>query len=292
MKIVYVLNYDGDRVTGLWSESRRIWLNAGPVSSDIEHCILRGAAPDSEQAKRIADFMNAPDAEELRDYAMADVCLPVYPPKLVCLGKSYADHAKEFDGSQAAEPAIFLKATSAITSSYDEVLYPPGCNKLDYEVELAVIIKSHLRNATAEQARDAIAAYTLMCDDSERANQLEHGGQWTKGKSYDTFAPFGPCLITADELADAADIPLELSVNGEPRQRGNTSDLIMSVPELVAYVSRFMTLWPGDVIATGTPGGVGMGMQPPQFLKAGDVVEWGSPVFGYARQTVVNDSEE
>jgi 2,4-diketo-3-deoxy-L-fuconate hydrolase len=170
-------------------------------------------------------------------------------------------------------------------------LYPPGCDKLDYEIELAVVIKEMLKNASPEEAARAISGYTLMCDYSERANQLEHGGQWTKGKSYDSFAPMGPTFISADELGDGAGIPLELRVNGEVRQSGNTDGLIWPVPRLIAYVSRFMTLWPGDVVSTGTPGGVGMGMKPPVYLKPGDVVEWGSPAFGFASQAVVIDDE-
>ncbi len=292
MKLRFVIDKDGERITTLWSEQRQAWLNATEMTEDVEFYLTDEATPGCAARRRIEAFTASAGAEAVEDYLMLDMALPSYPSKLICLGKSYADHAKEFDGAEVKEPAIFMKAVSSITSCDDEVLNPPGCVKLDYEVELAVLIGELLKNATVEQARKAICGYTLMCDYSERANQLEHGGQWTKGKSYDTFAPVGPCLITKDELGDGGNIPLELKVNGELRQQGNTNDLMMSVPELVAYVSRFMTLWPGDVIATGTPGGVGMGMQPPQFLKAGDVVEWGSPVFGYARQTVVNDSEE
>ena len=154
------------------------------------------------------------------------------------------------------------------------------------------MIKNVLKNASPEEAARAISGYTLMCDYSERANQLEHGGQWTKGKSYDSFAPMGPTFISAEELGDGSGIPLELKVNGEVRQQGNTDGLIWPVPRLIAYISRFMTLWPGDVVSTGTPGGVGMGMNPPGYLKPGDVVEWGSPAFGYASQAVVIDDEE
>ncbi len=292
MKLRFVIDREGERITTLWSESRQAWLNANEMLEDVEYCLTDEPAPGCAARRRIEAFADSPTAQAVDDFAMLDMALPSYPSKLVCLGKSYADHAKEFDGTEVKEPAVFMKAVSAITSCDDDVLIPPGCSKLDYEVELAVVLGDYLKNATAEQAREAICGYTLMCDYSERANQLEHGGQWTKGKSYDTFAPLGPCFITKEALGDGGNIPLELKVNGELRQQGNTDDLIMSVPELVAYVSRFMTLWPGDVIATGTPGGVGMGMQPPQFLKAGDVVEWGSPLFGYACQTVVNDSEE
>lgn len=276
----------------LWSESRGEYLVADSVLAEVDACICGEKDSCEEEMKRVMEFLNHAAAKAVEPDWMIDTALPCFPSKLVCLGKSYADHAKEFDGASVQEPAIFLKSPSAITSCSDVVLYPPGCGRLDYEIELAVVIKEVLKNASPEEAAQAISGYTLMCDYSERANQLEHGGQWTKGKSYDSFAPMGPTFISADELGDGSGIPLELKVNGEVRQRGNTDGLIWPVPRLIAYVSRFMTLWPGDVVSTGTPGGVGMGMNPPAYLKPGDVVEWGSPAFGYASQTVVVDDEQ
>lgn len=278
-------------MVALWSEARGEYLAADAVFADVEACICGEESPSGEERKRIAAFLANPGSKAVDPEWTIDTSLPCSPSKLVCLGKSYADHAREFDGATMEEPAIFLKATSAITSCSDVVLYPPGCSKLDYEIELAVVIGGVLKNATPEQAAAAISGYTLMCDYSERANQLEHGGQWTKGKSYDSFAPMGPTFISADELGDGSGIPLELKVNGEVRQQGNTDGLIWPVPQLLAYISRFMTLWPGDVVSTGTPGGVAMGMTPPRFLAPGDEVEWGSPAFGYASQTVVVDDE-
>ena len=259
--------------------------------AEVDACICGETGSCGEEIKRIAAFLDNTAAKAVDPEWTIDTALPCSPSKLVCLGKSYVDHAKEFDGDSVQEPAVFLKSPSAITSCSDVVLYPPGCDKLDYEIELAVVIKEVLKNASPEEAARAISGYTLMCDYSERANQLEHGGQWTKGKSYDSFAPMGPTFISADELGDGAGIPLELKVNGEVRQSGNTDGLIWPVPRLIAYVSRFMTLWPGDVVSTGTPGGVGMGMKPPVYLKPGDVVEWGSPAFGFASQAVVIDDE-
>lgn len=275
----------------LWSESRRQYLVADSVVDDVVSCICEDTDSCAKEMKRIAKFLDHPAAKAVDPEWMVDSALPCSPSKLVCLGKSYADHAKEFDGASVQEPSIFLKSTSAITSCSDVVLYPPGCDKLDYEIELAVVIKGMLKNATPEEAARAISGYTLMCDYSERDYQLEHGGQWTKGKSYDSFAPIGPTFISVDEVGDGSGVPLELKVNGEVRQQGNTDGLIWPVPRLISYISRFMTLWPGDVVSTGTPGGVGMGMKPPVFLKPGDVVEWGSPAFGYASQVVVDDEE-
>jgi 2-keto-4-pentenoate hydratase/2-oxohepta-3-ene-1,7-dioic acid hydratase in catechol pathway len=212
--------------------------------------------------------------------------LHVQPCTLACLGKCYADHAKEFSGDTPTEPSLFLKATSAISSDLSYVLNPEGATKLDYEVELAVIIGDTLHRATEAEARRAIVGYTLMCDYSERSYQLEHGGQWTKGKSYDTFAPFGPIFVTKDEIPNPDNLELELKVNGEIRQKASTSQLIMPVAQLVAYVSQFMTLNPGDVVSTGTPGGVALGMNPPQYLKPGDVVEFSCPAIGTVTQVV------
>ena len=292
MKIRFYLNDQAERIMALWSESRGEYLVADSVFAEVDACICGETDSSGEEMKRIAAFLDNPAAKAVDPDWMIDTALPCSPSKLVCLGKSYADHAKEFDGDPVQEPAIFLKSPSAITSCSDVVLYPPGCDKMDYEFELAVVIKNVLKNASPEEAALAISGYTLMCDYSERANQLEHGGQWTKGKSYDSFAPMGPTFISAEELGDGSGIPLELKVNGEVRQQGNTDGLIWPVPRLIAYISRFMTLWPGDVVSTGTPGGVGMGMNPPGYLKPGDVVEWGSPAFGYASQAVVIDDEE
>jgi 2,4-diketo-3-deoxy-L-fuconate hydrolase len=209
------------------------------------------------------------------------------PSKLVCVGKNYADHAKEFGGGVPDEPVLFMKATTACCGPFDDVILPTGCKKLDYEVELAVVIGKTTRNVREDDAIGCIAGYTVMCDYSERAWQKEHSGQWVKGKSYDTFAPLGPSLTTIDDLLDPQSLYLWAKVNGEKRQNGWSGNMLFSVAYLVSYISKFMTLLPGDVIATGTPAGVGMGMTPPRFLSAGDQVELGIEGIGVMRQRVI-----
>lgn len=209
------------------------------------------------------------------------------PSKLVCVGKNYADHAKEFGGEVPEEPVLFMKSTTACCGPHDDVILPLGCEKLDYEVELAVIMGRTCRNIAEKDSIDYIAGYTVMCDYSERAWQKEHSGQWVKGKSSDTFAPLGPCLVTKDELDDPASLCLWTKVNGEKRQNGWSGDMMFPVPFLVSYISKFMTLLPGDVIATGTPAGVGMGFSPPRFLSAGDQVELGIEGIGSMCQRVI-----
>ncbi len=212
------------------------------------------------------------------------------PSKIVCVGKNYADHAREFGGGVPDEPVLFMKASTACCGPNDDVIIPPGCEKLDYEVELAVIIGKTCRHISEHDAAKYIAGYTIMCDYSERAWQKEHSGQWVKGKSSDTFAPMGPCMVTADELADSASLSLWTKVNGETRQNGWSGDMMFTVPYLVSYISRFMTLLPGDVIATGTPAGVGMGFSPPRYLSAGDQVEQGIEGIGSMCQRVIPDA--
>ena len=210
------------------------------------------------------------------------------PSKIVCIGLNYRDHAAESGMPLPSEPVIFFKATTAIAGPADDVRIPCGATKLDWEVELAVVIGRRASNVAPAAAPAHIAGYLLHNDYSERSFQLERGGQWVKGKSADTFAPLGPWLLTADEMASATALPMWLTVNGERRQSGTTADMIFDVPTLVAYVSEFMTLLPGDVISTGTPAGVGLGMKPePRYLVAGDVVELGIERLGTQRQRVI-----
>lgn len=209
------------------------------------------------------------------------------PSKIVCVGKNYPEHAKEFGEDIPDQPVLFLKATSAWSGPYDDVLIPRGAGKLDYEVELAVVIGRTASYVPERNALDCVAGYSVFCDYSERAFQKDMGGQWTKGKSADSFAPMGPWLVTADEVADPQALRLACEVNGELRQNGWTGDMIFGVGSLVSYISRFMTLMPGDVVATGTPGGVGMGMDPPRFLHPGDLVECSIEGLGLLRQRVV-----
>ncbi|MCX6873559.1 MAG: fumarylacetoacetate hydrolase family protein [Verrucomicrobia bacterium] len=209
------------------------------------------------------------------------------PPKLVCVGKNYLDHAKELGEGIPTEPTLFMKATSAWSGPYDEVMIPRGATKLDYEVELAVVIGRTTADVDEREALARVAGYATFCDFSERAFQKDMGGQWTKGKSADTFAPMGPWLVTADEVPDPQGLRLWCKVNGEVRQNSWTGDMMHPVRRLVSYISRFMTLLPGDVIATGTPGGVAMGMTPPRYLQAGDLVECGVEGLGELSQRVV-----
>ena len=212
------------------------------------------------------------------------------PSKLVCVGKNYADHAKEFGGGVPDEPVLFMKATTACCGPFDDVILPTGSKKLDYEVELAIIIGKTARNVREDESIGYIAGYTILCDYSERAWQKEHSGQWVKGKSSDTFAPFGPYLVTTDELTEPQSLCLWTKVNGEKRQNGWSGDMMFGVAHLVSYISKFMTLLPGDIIATGTPAGVGMGMTPPRFLSAGDQVELGIEGIGTMRQRVIPEA--
>jgi 2-keto-4-pentenoate hydratase/2-oxohepta-3-ene-1,7-dioic acid hydratase in catechol pathway len=209
------------------------------------------------------------------------------PSKIVCIGLNYADHARETGQKIPDEPILFFKATTALCGPDDDLVLPRGSVKTDWEVELAVVIGRRARYVAREDALAHVAGYALHNDYSERQDQLERLGQWSKGKSHDTYAPLGPFLATPDELADVQDLPMWLTVNGETRQKSRTKQMVYDVPTLVSYISRFMTLLPGDVISTGTPPGVGHGQSPPVYLKAGDVVELGIEGLGRQRQRVV-----
>ena len=207
--------------------------------------------------------------------------------KLVCIGLNYADHAKESGAPVPEEPVIFMKATSSICGPNDPIEIPRGSEKTDWEVELGVVIGRHAKYVEERDALDYVAGYCVVNDVSERRYQLEGTGQWVKGKSHDSFAPIGPWMVTRDEIADAQKLDLWLEVNGHRYQNGNTRTMIFTVPVLVAYVSRFMSLQPGDIISTGTPPGVGLGLKPPTYLKTGDVVTLGVQGLGEQRQECV-----
>lgn len=209
--------------------------------------------------------------------------------KFICIGLNYADHAAESGMDVPPEPVIFMKATSAICGPNDPIVIPRGSRKTDWEVELAVIIGKRAKYVTEAEAMSHVAGFAVTNDVSERAFQTERAGQWTKGKSCDNFGQIGPWLVTPDEIADPQDLPMWLKVNGETMQDGSTRTMVYQVPFLIHYLSQFMTLHPGDVISTGTPPGVGMGMRPQRFLKAGDVVELGIEGLGSQRQQVVAD---
>lgn len=207
--------------------------------------------------------------------------------KLIGIGLNYSDHAAETGLPVPEEPIVFLKATTAISGPYDPVISPPGATKLDWEVELGIVIGSEASQIPEAEAFDHIAGYCVVNDVSERAFQMERNGQWTKGKSADTFAPIGPWLVTRDEVPDPEALSLWLEVDGRRYQDGNTRTLIFGVAEVVSYLSRFMRLLPGDIIATGTPPGVGMGQKPPVFLQPGNVMRLGIEGLGEQRQTVL-----
>ncbi|MBC56057.1 MAG: 2-hydroxyhepta-2,4-diene-1,7-dioate isomerase [Confluentimicrobium sp.] len=209
--------------------------------------------------------------------------------KFIGIGLNYSDHAAEAGMDIPAEPIVFLKATSSLSGPHDPIRLPRGSVKTDWEVELGVVIGKPAKYVSAEEALDHVAGYMVVNDVSERAFQIERGGQWTKGKSCDSFGPCGPWLVTPDEAGEIAALDLSLSVNGARMQQGSAANMIFSVARIISYLSQMMTLHPGDIIATGTPAGVGMGMVPPRVLKPGDVVELSISGLGTQRQEVVPD---
>ncbi len=206
------------------------------------------------------------------------------PSKIICIGLNYSDHATESNMQLPTEPIIFFKSTTAICGPHDKVIIPKGSEKTDWEVELAVVIGKKASYVEESEAMDFVAGYLLHNDISERAFQLERQGQWVKGKSADTFAPLGPFLATSDEIPDPHNLDVWLKVNGELLQSSNTRNLVFNIPHLVSYISQFMTLLPGDVISTGTPAGVGLGLKPPRYLASGDVMELGIDGLGVQQQ--------
>jgi 2-keto-4-pentenoate hydratase/2-oxohepta-3-ene-1,7-dioic acid hydratase in catechol pathway len=208
------------------------------------------------------------------------------PSKIVCVGLNYADHAKETKADPPKEPVLFMKSTTALCGPFDNIIIPKNSIKTDWEVELAVVIGKKASYVEESEAADHIAGYCLHNDVSEREFQIERSGTWDKGKGCDTFAPMGPWLVTPDEIADINNLRLWLRLNGKLMQDGTTANLIFKIPFLISYISQFMTLLPGDIISTGTPAGVGLGMNPPMYLKPGDVVELGIDGLGTASQEV------
>lgn len=278
--------------------------------------LLRYGAPGAEKPgllhrdgtlRDLSDFIDdlagaALSPESLAGLAEVDAdSLPVVegnprlgPPiagtgKFICIGLNYADHAAESGLDVPPEPVIFMKASSAICGPNDPIVIPRGSTKTDWEVELAVIIGKPAKYVSEAEAMDYVAGYAITNDVSERAFQTERAGQWTKGKSCDNFGQIGPWLVTQDEVPDPQSLAMWLKVNGETMQDGSSSTMVYGVAHLVHYLSQFMTLHPGDVISTGTPPGVGLGMTPPRYLKAGDVVELGIAGLGLQRQDVIAD---
>jgi 2,4-didehydro-3-deoxy-L-rhamnonate hydrolase len=239
---------------------------------------------------RLADFVKNNDLPEIKD-EMRLGCPISRPSKIVCIGLNYADHAKETNAVPPGEPVIFLKSTTAIVGPNDDIIIPRDSKKTDWEVELVVVIGKKASYVNEVEAMDYVAGYALHNDISEREFQLERGGTWDKGKGCDTFAPIGPFLATGDEIGDPHNLRLWLKVNGEMMQDGTTANFIFNIPFVIAYISRFMTLLPGDIISTGTPAGVGLGMKPPLYLKAGDVIELGIDGLGSSTQNLIAYAE-
>ena len=246
---------------------------------------------ESDGMNRLASFVKENELKEINgDLQFA----PPFarPSKILCIGLNYAEHAKETGATPPAEPVIFMKSTTALVGPNDNIIIPKNSVKTDWEVELAVVISKKASYVSEETAMDYVSGYCLHNDVSEREFQIERGGTWDKGKGCDTFAPMGPYLVTPDEIKDVNNLRLWLNVNGQKMQDGSTSTLIFKIPFIVSYVSQFMTLLPGDVISTGTPAGVGLGMNPQVYLKPGDVVELGIDGLGEAKQNVVAYSEK
>lgn len=236
---------------------------------------------------RLEEFVKANEGNLIPVPADTRLGSPIArPSKILCIGLNYRDHAAETGAKIPEEPIIFMKSTTSLIGPNDDVVIPKKSTKTDWEVEFGIVISKRASYVSESEALDYVAGYVLHNDVSEREFQLERGGTWDKGKGCDTFAPMGPFLTTKDEVVDINNVRLWLTVNGKTYQDGNTRDLIFGVPHIISYVSQFMTLLPGDVISTGTPAGVGLGLNPPVYLKPGDVVELGADGLGVARQTV------
>lgn len=258
-------------------------LDVGGFGEDWDEAFFASDGPRRLQEWLDAHETRCPVVDESERWGP---CIP-RPSKIVCIGLNYAGHVKETGATAPAEPVVFFKSTTALCGPYDDLVIPPGSEATDWEVELAVVVGRTARHVPVDRAMDYVAGYALHNDYSERHWQLERGGQWVKGKSFDTFAPLGPWLATRDEIPDPHALGVWLEVNGQRLQQSHTSDLIFGVPALVSYLSQFMTLLPGDVISTGTPAGVGLGFDPPRYLTPGDVVELHIDGLGTSRQRAV-----
>ncbi len=239
---------------------------------------------------KLAQIVANNDLTEIKTPTRIGSCV-ARPSKIICVGLNYADHARETGAEIPSEPILFFKSTTALCGPNDHVMIPKGSTKTDWEVELAIVIGKKAQYVSEDEAYDYVAGYCLHNDYSEREYQLERGGNWSKGKGCDTFAPLGPTLVTKDEIADVHNLNMWLDVNGKRFQTSNTDQLIFNVPQVVSYISQFMTLLPGDVISTGTPHGVGLGFKPPIYLQAGDVVTLGMDGLGEQRQEAITYSK-
>lgn len=273
----------GKEKPGIIKEEK--WYDVSPFVKDYDEQFFA-----NDGIEKLIKYVNENNLQEV-DSKQRLGC-PVYrPSKVICIGLNYAKHAKETGAQVPKEPIIFFKATTSVSGPNDDIVIPKNSVKTDWEVELAVVVGKRASYVEEKEAMDYVAGYCLHNDVSEREFQIERGGQWVKGKSCDTFAPLGPWLATKDEIKDENNLRLWLNVNGKKMQDSNTDDLIFKVPFLISYISQFMTLLPGDVISTGTPAGVGLGFNPPVYLKEGDVVELGIDGLGTQKQKVKNWSK-
>ena len=281
MKLIRIGNPGEERPGLLLDNGKRI--DTSGFGSDYDEAFFGG-----DGINRLKDWYqaNSDKAPELPEGARfgPPICRP---SKIVCIGLNFSDHAEESGMDIPKEPIVFFKASSSFCGPNDDLIIPRNSTKTDWEVELAVVIGKKASYVSKEKALSHVAGYALHNDYSEREYQLERGGQWVKGKSCDTFAPFGPFLSTQDEINDVNNLDMWLKVNGETVQKGNTSKLIFDIPHVVSYLSQFMSLLPGDIISTGTPPGVGLGFDPPRFIKKGDQIELGIDGLGSSRQTAV-----
>jgi len=259
------------------------WVDVSAFGADYDEAFFGGGGLAKLEAWLKQNGSSCPKVDPSKVRVGAPICRP---SKIICVGLNYRAHAVETNMPIPAEPVLFFKSTTALVGPNDDLKIPRGSEKTDWEVELAVIIGKTARYVEKNEALEYVAGYALHNDYSERAFQLDRGGQWVKGKSCDTFAPLGPTLVTRDEI-DPSNLKLWLKVNDKLVQNSNTDDMIFDVPTIVSYISQFMTLLPGDVISTGTPQGVGLGLKPPTFLKVGDTVELGIEGLGTSRQRAV-----
>jgi 2,4-diketo-3-deoxy-L-fuconate hydrolase len=261
-----------------------LWYDTSEFGEDYNELFFQ-----NDGLNRLEEFIKANEGKLPQVATDTRLGSPVArPSKIVCIGLNYADHAKETGAALPPEPVIFMKSTTALTGPFDNIIIPKNSVKTDWEVELAVVIGKKASYIEEADALDYVAGYVLHNDVSEREFQMERNGTWDKGKGCDTFAPLGPFLATKEEISDVDNLRLWLTLNGKMMQDGNTSNFIFNVPFVIAYVSQFMTLLPGDVISTGTPAGVGLGFKPPIYLKEGDVVELGIEGLGTSKQYVKN----
>jgi 2,4-didehydro-3-deoxy-L-rhamnonate hydrolase len=253
------------------------------LSSVVDDIDAAAISPMGLARLRELDLESLP---KVSDHGRLGACVS-RPGKFICIGLNYADHAAETGAAVPTEPVVFLKATSAVSGPNDDIIKPRGSTKLDWEVELALVIGSECRYVDEQAAQSAIAGYCVCNDVSERAFQLERGGQWDKGKGCDSFGPIGPWLVTSDEVGETGSLSMWLEVNGKRFQSGSTQTMIFKPAFLVSYLSHFMSLQPGDIVSTGTPPGVGMGQKPPAYLDIGDTIRLGIERLGEQRQVVV-----